>query len=271
MVGTAPAEHRITIFTANHGDGDLLDPYQPRCDGNVFLVRTAQPSNVVRPRAAMNGHGGRKGALNGNGAAAPHKQQSDGSDLVPLHADEHGHYFDTPILSVVGHRLPWLLVLMLVQSVSGYVVSRYEALIQEHVIIASFLTMLVGGGGNSSGQTVAELVKRLRTKEVTLRDFWRVLAKESATGLLLSAGLGLAAFPRVRYMHRGATTSDAFAIALSYTLIIVMANSLGVCITMLLHVFGKAAVGSPPVTQVLVDVIGISLTCLVCSALLQGA
>jgi Mg/Co/Ni transporter MgtE len=173
------------------------------------------------------------------------------------------------ILANVGHRLPWLVSLMLVQSVSGYVVARYESLIQQHVIIASFLTMLVGGGGNSSGQTVAELVRRLRTGEITTDMFWHVLFKEAVTGLILSIGLGLAAFPRVRYLHLGATNMDAFAISLSYTLIIVMANTLAVCVTMLLHLIGRAAVGSPPVVQVLVDVLGISLSCVVCSALLE--
>lgn len=173
------------------------------------------------------------------------------------------------ILANVGHRLPWLLALMLVQSVSGYVVARYESLIQQHVIIASFLTMLVGGGGNSSGQTVAELVRRLRTGEVTPGMFWHVLAKESAIGLLLSIGLGLAAFPRIRLMQKGATNMDAFAISLSYTVIIIMANTLGVVITMGLHTFGRAAVGAPPVVQVLVDVIGISLSCIICSAILE--
>lgn len=230
----------------------LIDPYMPRSDGGVYLVRSASTNGP-------NGNGG--GA---NGAKPVMRMDSES------HADDHGHYMEIPVLQMVSHRLPWLLALMIVQSVSGFVVARYENLISEHVIIASFLTMLVGGGGNSSGQTVAELVKRLRTREITSRDFWRVFVKESTAGLLLSIGLGLAAFPRVRYMHRGATNADAFAIALSYTLIVVMANGLGVCITMALHMFGKAAVGSPPVVQVLVDVIGISLTCLVCSAVLEG-
>ena len=54
----------------------------------------------------------------------------------------------------------------------------------------------------------------------------------------------------------------------SYMLIVVMANALGVIIVMTLHRFGAAAVGAPPVTQVAVDVCGILLTCLVCTAVL---
>ena len=61
----------------------------------------------------------------------------------------------------------------------------------------------------------------------------------------------------------------ALAIALSYTLIIVMANALGVVVALTLHLCGLAAVGAPPVVQVVVDVLGITLTCLVCTAVLS--
>jgi NhaP-type Na+/H+ or K+/H+ antiporter len=66
-------------------------------------------------------------------------------------------------------------------------------------------------------------------------------------------------------------SSNAQAIALSYMLIVVMGNALGVLIAMTLHRCGQAAVGSPPVTQVVVDVLGILLTCLVCSVVYSTA
>lgn len=177
-------------------------------------------------------------------------------------------YLETPILQIFKQRFPWLLLLMLLQSVSGWVVERFEGLIEQHVILAAFLTMLVGGGGNSSGQTIAELVKRLGRGELTPADLPKVLAKEVAVGALLAAGLAVGAYPRVRLLSRSATDMDALAIALSYMLIVVMANGLGVLIVMTLHRFGQAAVGSPPVAQVTVDVLGILLTCLVCTAVL---
>ena len=43
-------------------------------------------------------------------------------------------YFGAP-------QFPWLLGLMYIQSISGWVVERFEGLIQEHVILASFLTV----------------------------------------------------------------------------------------------------------------------------------
>jgi len=154
------------------------------------------------------------------------------------------------------------------QSISGWIVERFENLIEQHVILASFLTMLVGGGGNSSGQTVAELVKRLGTKEVQPRQLWRVFQREATIGVFLALGLGLIAFPRVRYMSKRATDIDAIAIAMSYFFIIVVANCIGVLVVMTLHRCGMAAVGSPPVVQVVVDITGITITMFVADAML---
>ena len=120
-------------------------------------------------------------------------------------------YLDTPVLEIFSQRFPWLLSLMLFQSVSGWVIERFQGLIERHVILAAFLTMLVGGGGNSSGQTVAELVKRLGRGELRPTDLPQVLAKEVAVGTLLAIGLAVGAYPRVRLLSSHATDLDALA------------------------------------------------------------
>ena len=50
-------------------------------------------------------------------------------------------YFEASLMSLVCRRFPWLVSLMLVQSISGFVVERFEALVERHVILAAFLTM----------------------------------------------------------------------------------------------------------------------------------
>jgi magnesium transporter len=163
----------------------------------------------------------------------------------------------------VAARFPWLLGLMLVQSASGWVIEAFEGLISDHVVLAAFLTMLVGGGGNSSGQTIAELVRRLGAGEISPSDFPRVFAREVSVGVVLALGLGLCTFPRVRLLSMKADSVDAIAIALSYTLIVVLANAIAVVTVLTLDRYGFAAVGSPPVVQVLVDVLGITVACFV--------
>ena len=189
-------------------------------------------------------------------------------EAAVLSATSAPHYLKAPVLSLVWHRFPWLVSLMLIQSISGWVVERFEKLIARHVILAAFLTMLVGGGGNSSGQTVASLVRALGAGEIDSTDLRRVLAREAAIGAMLAVGLGIAAYPRVLLLSSHSTTLDAVTISLSYAIIVFMANVIGVLVVMTLNQWGSAAVGSPPVVQVLVDVLGIVITMFVAQALL---
>ena len=99
-------------------------------------------------------------------------------------------YLDTPVLEIFSQRFPWLLSLMLFQSVSGWVIERYQGLIERHVILAAFFT--------SSATVWPELLPP-------------VLAKEVAVGLLLATGLAVGAYPRVRLLSSHATDLDALA------------------------------------------------------------
>lgn len=49
-------------------------------------------------------------------------------------------------------RAYWLVGLLVMQSCSGFILSRNEALLANHPVIIYFLTMLVGAGGNAGNQ-----------------------------------------------------------------------------------------------------------------------
>jgi hypothetical protein len=52
----------------------------------------------------------------------------------------------------VWDRAGWLVGLLFLQSMSSFILAHNEALLQKHVIIVRFLTMLVGAGGNAGNQ-----------------------------------------------------------------------------------------------------------------------
>jgi hypothetical protein len=57
-----------------------------------------------------------------------------------------------PFWAMVQDRAGWLVGLLILQSMSSFILARNERLLQEHVIIVRFLTMLVGAGGNAGNQ-----------------------------------------------------------------------------------------------------------------------
>jgi hypothetical protein len=49
-------------------------------------------------------------------------------------------------------RAGWLVGLLVLQSMSSFIIQRNEGLLQKHLVLVRFLTMLVGAGGNAGNQ-----------------------------------------------------------------------------------------------------------------------
>lgn len=50
---------------------------------------------------------------------------------------------------LLGKRFLWLTGLLILQSFSSWILSKFQDVLQKHFIIALFLTMLIGAGGNA--------------------------------------------------------------------------------------------------------------------------
>lgn len=59
---------------------------------------------------------------------------------------------DEPFKELLIERSSWLVGLLVLQSLSGFILQKNEKLLQEHTVIVNFLTMLVGAGGNAGNQ-----------------------------------------------------------------------------------------------------------------------
>lgn len=54
---------------------------------------------------------------------------------------------------IVFERGCWLVGLMIVQSMASIIIQSNEAMLEQHVVIVRFLTMVVGTGGNAGNQS----------------------------------------------------------------------------------------------------------------------
>lgn len=54
--------------------------------------------------------------------------------------------------SMILDRAGWLVGLLVLQSMSSFIIQRNETMLQKHLVIVRFLTMLVGAGGNAGNQ-----------------------------------------------------------------------------------------------------------------------
>lgn len=99
-------------------------------------------------------------------------------------------YLVSSVRSITRTRVVWLLVLGVSAVLTVNVLELFEATLAEHVVLALFIPLLTGIGGNTGSQAATTVTRALATGEAVPRDVGRVALKELRTGLLLGAVLG---------------------------------------------------------------------------------
>ena len=168
-------------------------------------------------------------------------------------------------------RATWLLGLLVLQSLSSFVLEANEALIKEHLVVTLFLTMLVGAGGNSGAQSSVHVIRGLATGQFscTLETFTSVLKQQLRVGVLLGTALAVGGYLRV--IATEGIPLDAFAIACSLFAIVNVSVLVGTSLPFALAWRGVDPAHAGTTVQVISDVTGVALTCAVCRVLLTSA
>ncbi|WP_290854088.1 magnesium transporter [Fervidobacterium sp.] len=110
-------------------------------------------------------------------------------------------------------------------SVNAFIVHRYEEVLATIPIIAAFMTTMVGAGGNTGGQSSTLIIRSMALGDIELKDWWKVLLRESYVGLVLGSILGAVLFVRGFMISHNIMVN--FSAALSLLIIIVFANVVG--------------------------------------------
>ena len=103
-------------------------------------------------------------------------------------------YLSTPILRVVRSRIVWLLVLAISAILTVQVLEIFEDRLDQVVILALFIPLLTGTGGNTGNQAATTVTRALAVGEVRVRDLPRVVWRELRVGAVLGAVLGSLGF-----------------------------------------------------------------------------
>ncbi|ASK67125.1 magnesium transporter [Brachybacterium avium] len=103
-------------------------------------------------------------------------------------------YLSTPVLRVVRSRIVWLLVLAISAILTVQVLEVFEDKLDEVVILALFIPLLTGTGGNTGNQAATTVTRALAVGEVRVRDLPRVVWQELRVGMVLGVVLGSLGF-----------------------------------------------------------------------------
>ena len=157
---------------------------------------------------------------------------------------------------VFRYRFPWLLATVVGGTVCALLAGLFEATLAHSLVIAFFLTMVLGLNESVSTQSMSVTIQALRSAPVTWRWFLAALRREMTTALLLGFACGILVGAIV-WVWRG-DLRGAHVIGGSIALSLVTACLLGLGVPSLLHrlkLDPKIAAG--PITLALADSIAL--------------
>ncbi len=166
-------------------------------------------------------------------------------------------------------RAPWMGLAAIGGIAGAALIAGFRDRIEQVVLLAAFIPVVMGMGGNVGIQSATIMVRGLATGRVHLRGQWKVLLKELRTGVLLavlgSLLVGLAAFAISGFdlllglVVGGAILSNMATAALLGSLIPLAFRRINV----------DPAVATGPIMTTFMDVVGILVYFLIAVAVLS--
>lgn len=141
------------------------------------------------------------------------------------------------VFRVIRGRLPWLLIGMVGAGLSGLVIGQFEHALEQAVILAAFIPIVMAMAGNAGIQSSAIVVQGLASGELWASDVARRLGKELSVSLLNGLALALILGAVVMALPIGGATLELLALtaSLSMLTVIVLATIIGATVPLLLH------------------------------------
>ena len=158
-------------------------------------------------------------------------------------------YIDARFISLYRKRVFWLVGLLGINLIAAGVIEAFETTLSSAIALAFFIPMLMGTGGNVGTQSATLVVRALATREVNLKQFFRIVKRECMTGILLAVTIAFAGW-WFGYLKGG--HDIALTIGVSMFLIVILTNVIGVIIPFFLYgiKIDPAVISSPLIASI---------------------
>src|SRR2546423_5598519 len=193
-------------------------------------------------------------------------------------------YMRISLWRMVRKRAGWLVILFLGEMLTATAMATYQDEIAKAVVLALFLPLIISSGGNSGSQASTLIIRAMALGEVTLRDWWRVAAREIQAGLSLGIILGAIGILRValwsiigeKYFHRSLYGPHwplvAITVGLALVGVVLWGSFSGSMLPFVLRRVGAdPATSSAPFVATLVDVTGLVIYFSIALLIMRGA
>lgn len=151
-------------------------------------------------------------------------------------------------------RLPWLIVTLLLETLSAMVINRDAEVVQQTVAAAAFMPLLSGTTGSVAVQSTCIIMRAVSNVQLGWRMIWRNLLHEARVGLLLGTACGIITAGIAYALHNEAPKL-AVIVGCSLFTTMMMGVTVGTIMPMLFQKLGiEPSHASGPFITALLDV-----------------
>ena len=186
-----------------------------------------------------------------------------------VQAGDEDDYFQSNLFTVARRRVVWLLVLLLANSGTAAVIASMDGVLKQVVVLAAFIPLLIGTGGNVGAQSSTVVIRGLSTQRIQSLGPGLAIAREAVAGALLGLLMLIVVVPWAGYVSHG-NWLVAWAAGLALVAITTLAATAGAALPLLFDRFGlDPALMSAPFIATATDVAGVFIYLNIAAALLR--
>ncbi|MCU4179012.1 magnesium transporter [Bosea sp. BH3] len=188
-------------------------------------------------------------------------------------------YKEIGFFAMIKKRAGWLSILLLGEMLTASAMQHYEHELAKALVLTLFIPLIMSAGGNSGSQATSLIIRALALRELTLKDWWRVVLRELPSGLVLGSILGLIGVARIAvwqvaglYDYGQHWMLIAATVGATLVGIVTFGSLMGSMLPFALKRLGfDPASASAPLVATLVDVTGLVIYFGIAAVILRGA
>ena len=167
----------------------------------------------------------------------------------------------TPVYTLSWKRGVWLTLLFVFALLTAFALQVFERDIGTYAWLVLFIPLVISAGGNTGNQSATLIITALATKDIELRDWFHVVRRELAQGVLLGgflAAIGFIAAMILTQSEEGVQVVPSLAVGVTLVLVVICGTLFGSVLPLVFQRLGlDPALMSNPFVAGIIDILGI--------------
>lgn len=186
LIGLLPVTDAVSLPPGGRVADAMADARGLPVDMPVAdVVRTFRDQDLISA-PVVNGDGILLGRITVDDVMDVLTEAAERSILAPAGLDEDRDLF-APVRTTLRQRGLWLAINLATAFLAAFVISRFEATIEQLVALAVLMPVVASMGGVAGQQSLALVIRGLALNHVGRSNRWRLLRHEMANGVMIGA------------------------------------------------------------------------------------